>query len=183
MKKIFNDINSYTITSKILKQNNKKKTNLLIDYCDKNNISVEVKKIAVAILLIEQYFRPIQKRLLEYFLLTSNIVANFLFKIKLHNYTIGKSQVGITYILRYYGFERDIHSKYLYSLSLREAISILFRFNSYDELAILLKRVSTYYTHLNSNNSDNILRKIGEMYNGKYSYGLLLESVYSCLEG
>jgi hypothetical protein len=182
MTKNFNDIKIYKITYKIIRQNNNKKTKLIMDYCDKNDFSIEVKNIAVSILLIEQYFRPIHKRLLEYFLLTINIVASLLFEMKLHNYTIGKSQVGITYILRYYGFDRDIHSKYLYSLSLRETITILFSFSSYDEVAILLKRVSIYYKHLNANNYDHVLRKIGEMYNGKYSYGLLLESVYSCLE-
>jgi hypothetical protein len=183
MKKTFNDINRYKLTSKIINQTNKKKTNSIKDYCHKRDFPVEVKNIAIAILLIEQYFRPNHKRLLEYVLLNTNIVLSLLFKIKLHNYTIGKSQVGLTYVLRYYGFNRSIHSKYLYSLSLREAVTVLFLFNFYDEVAILLKRVSIYYNHLDSNSCDNILRKVGEMYNGKYSYGLLLESVYSCLEG
>jgi len=147
---------------------------------DIENISEDDKLIRIikGIYLIENYYRNTFLRVCEYIFLVLNFLLNKVFGITIKNLTVGHFQLGITSILTYYGYQSfDIHAKWIKAISFKQLICILKGIKWKNNLEICVWKIEPLFYQLLLKNShiDSLSGNIGEYYNGKMSYGFLLQ--------
>lgn len=142
------------------------------------------KNLLAGIYLIETNFRPWYFRIGEYTFVILGAFLNMIFKIPLKNYTIGKCQIGISSILNFYGRNIYKHTRYIEHISKEDFLNIVNAMFDKKNFEICAKMVNGFYKRsLNTANNYNFqLRHVGEEFNGRYSYGLLLEEVVCLLD-
>lgn len=140
--------------------------------------------LLVGIYLIESGARPLMVRTVEYLCVLAGVVGQILFHKPVKSYTIGKYQLGLPEILNYIGVKTYLHSPYV-TIPIRKILPFLKALRAKEQVEILVgeimrlhKKAANIY---GEDNVDKICIFIGEQYNGRYSYGLLLGSVVSTL--
>ena len=178
---IYLDICSERHLSKYSKQIN------YIEYvCKEKDTPAELEKILISILLIETYYRNLVFRIIEYLFVLG--ISSILLNIPIKNYTIGVCQIGLSYILKYHGFEMYEHVRFIKVLDFSMLKSILSSINYKKNIEVSLWRTMNYYQKLMIFSDERLIaRRIGEKYNGTYEYGLLVEKINNelsnlCLE-
>lgn len=170
------------IKKKILSKKNIKKNSKEIAFIFNQEIEDDLKLIIIGILLIETYYRNKFVRIIEYVVTVFNCITNLAFNIPLKNYTVGKFQIGLTYILNYSNrsfFEHLIHINHI---NLKDLGVILEAFTFEKNYEVTLCRVRKIYIDFRYLNVENLYRRIGEKYNGEYEYGILLEIITNKLK-
>jgi len=152
-----------------------------------NGLSIKYgvpKNILIGIYFIETSFRPLYFRICEYIFVILGVLLNFAFKVPLKNYTIGRCQIGISSILIFSGKDIYKHSRYIKKVSKSDFLNIVkaMHYKRNLEISALIVRRLYVKSFKTANNYNNQLRHIGENYNGRYSYGLLLDEIVSCLD-
>lgn len=153
--------------------------------CDQLQLPIEKSKIFASIYAIESFYRPVPFRMAEYAVVLGVGAISIALKRTIRNYTIGVCQLGLSTIFNYYGgdyyqYATELRlsnmrclSKLLSVISLKTSIKVLaYRIDP------MLQRAQSIYP----NNRENQLCYIGEQFNGRYSYGLMLNSVYEILD-
>lgn len=140
--------------------------------------------LLIGIYLIETSFRPLYFRVGEYVLVLLGSFLNLIFMVPLKNYTIGRCQIGIAAILQYYGKDTYKHTKYIKKITIDDFINIVKAMQYKTNFQICAEMVAGYYQKtLYTASSYNLrLRYVGEEFNGRYSYGLLLEDIVNLLD-
>lgn len=148
-----------------------------------NDIHVYSKKysipheILLGIYLIEIHGRPFWFRSLEYFLLTLHIVYWFLSRQPIPNYTIGRFQLGLATILKYYGYAFNPHSRFIKLTNFRQISLIIRSIYWKSHLEIASELIKEIYEECSDLDYGRQCRYIGIKYNGHISYGLFLEKL------
>lgn len=140
----------------------------------------DIKKILIGIYIIENTYRNIFCRSIEYTLLIISVILNVIFKVPVRNYTVGIFQIGITSILIFYGDKTyDVHQKVINKLT-KEQLSFVLKGIFYNNnLQICLWKINQYYKKLKSKgyNYYSLVGHIGELYNGDIGYGFKLQEI------
>lgn len=141
------------------------------------------KNLLAGIYLIETYFRPMTIRYAEYVMTVFGMIRNKISKSPFKNYTIGRCQLGVAYILKYYDKYTYKHVKKIYSLTIRDFGNIIRSMHYKENFKICAVMIEDIYKRaLRTTDDFNLqLRIIGQAFNGRYSYGLLLEEVVNFL--
>lgn len=146
--------------------------------CKIERIPNKLETIMISILLIETYYRYFAIRIVEYIVVFISSILNLILNVPIKNYTVGIFQVGISYALNYDGFKMYEHVKYIKSINFRMLISILSSFYYKRNIHISFYRILGYYKKINLLLDDRLIsRRIGEMYNGSYEYGILVQNI------
>lgn len=151
------------------------------DYKILKQLSVEFaipSEILISIYLIETTYRRRRFRLAEYIIVLIRLILSISLKVPLPNYTIGKSQIGLGVILNFFGFKNC----YTYSVEIRDvnlsqAFSIIKSFLWKNNSRIFAWRIACLAKLCNAPNYYSMIRLIGTYYNGKLTYGLILEKL------
>ena len=101
--------------------------------------------------------------------------------IPIKNFTIGKCQLGLATILNFYGGNHYQHARFINISSfseMKQIFSVIFMDRSIEILVFRLKPISKRATIIFPNKQVSQLRYIGEQFNGRYSYGLMLTDIY-----
>lgn len=169
------------ITAKrIIRKMNKKN---IAKYCPEG-ISFFEKQVLISICSIEGYFRPFLFRVGEYFFVFLLGLYSAVFKRQMRNYTIGISQIGVTSVLNSYGYSYYEHEKDIHLTCVKQVFLMLSACNPRTSINITLQKISPQIDRakrIYPNDWRQQVRWIGEVYNGRYSYGLLLEDVFEML--
>lgn len=140
--------------------------------------------LLVGIYLIETSFRPWYFRIGENILVIFCSILNLLFKKPFKNYTIGRCQIGIASILKYHGRSTYKHTKYITAITVEDLLNIIKSMYYKNNLEICSNMIVPLYkkSFYTANNYNGQLCHVGEEYNGRYSYGLLLEDIVNLLD-
>jgi len=141
--------------------------------------------IIKGIYLIENYYRPAHKRVVEYILAFSFAIINIFFNVPIKNYTLGHFQLGITSMLFYSNVKKcKIHDRKIQKLSLEEVFHIIHYCNYNENLTLTCKKVFDIKRKLEIKwgDRDSNIGRIGELYNGTVSYGFLLQLIVEKIE-
>lgn len=152
--------------------------------CSQLQLSVEKTKIFASIYAIESFYRPIQFRMVEYVAVLGGGTISVVFNRAIKNYTIGVCQLGLSTIFNYYGGDYYQHAKELRIGDMRSFSKLLSVISLKTSIKILEYRIEPILQRAQNiypNNRENQLCYIGEQFNGRYSYGLMLNSVYEAL--
>lgn len=131
---------------------------------------------------IESTFRPLLFRLCEYGVLIFRITMCLLLGLSFPNYTIGKCQVGLANILRFNGYNVYSHTNHIHSLTIPQARCILAAFREKRNIEIAAFILTEIIEDQGMQETSFSIIKIGQAYNGKYEYGILLSKFVSLLE-
>ena len=138
--------------------------------------------LLVGIYLIESGARPLPARAVEYLCVLVGIVGQILFHKPVKSYTIGKYQLGLPEMLNYIGVNTYAHSPFV-SIPIRKIPALLKSLQKSEQVKIFAGEVLRFYKKAiniyGEQDVDKICIYIGEQYNGRYSYGLLLGSIVS----
>lgn len=142
------------------------------------------KNLLVGIYLIETSFRPWYFRIGEYIFVILGCLFNIVFGAPLKNYTIGKCQIGISSILKNSGKNVYKHVRYIRRIDKEDFLNILKAMHYKRNFRICAEMVNDFYERSlhTANNYNSQLRHIGEEFNGRYSYGLLLDDIVCLLD-
>ncbi|QOR35999.1 hypothetical protein IMX26_04065 [Clostridium sp. 'deep sea'] len=171
------------LKSKYIKRHHlKKRTKKINEAADNYNIDPS---ILMSLYIIETYYRPFYARIFEYIILFLEwIFCNILNK-PIRNYTIGPFQLGISKILFFGNIKKcDIHISSIDSLSLFQVFKIYKYCILENNLDLCCKNISIIQ-HNNKrkwSNSISNVGRIGQIYNGKISYGILLMKLSSFIK-
>ena len=140
--------------------------------------------LLVGIFLIESKARPLIARSIEYLCVFAGIAGQLFFQKPVKSYTIGKFQVGLPEIMNYIGVNVYDHTPYV-KVPVSKIPAFLNALLEPTQVEILTIEVLRFYKRAvkiyGEKNVDKICIYIGEQYNGRYSYGLLLGSIVSKL--
>ena len=139
-------------------------------------------RILLSIYMIESFFRPLPIRIVEYVFAFCGSLRCLLTSKQVKNYTIGPCQIGLATILNYYGIVNYRHKKKIRIDSVKQIWLVFSAISTKVSLRILensLTPICKRAKEIFSEDVDNQLYYIGEQYNGRYSYGLMLSEVYS----
>lgn len=139
----------------------------------------------LSIFAIETFYRPFYFRIVEYCAVIIGCFQCLLLKKPMKNYTIGKCQLGIATILNFYGGSYYQHSQRILIHSAKEAWQILCAISTdrcIEILAYRLQPIADRAKKIYPDKYKSYLRYIGEQFNGRYSYGMLLTEVCHHLE-
>lgn len=153
--------------------------------CSQLQLSVEKAKIFVSIYVIESFYRPVLFRMVEYAAVLGGGAISLAFNRAIKNYTIGVCQLGLSTILNYYGGDYYQHSKELQISNIRcfsKLLSVISLKTSIKILEYRIEPILQRAQNIYPNSKENQICYIGEQFNGRYSYGLMLNSVYEVLE-
>ena len=173
------------ITKKIPNRNQHflldKHMNYLKILCKNKKIPVN---LLLGIYLIETKYRPLYYRIGEYSIALLGCLLNITIKKPVKNYTIGYCQVGLSSILNYYGRKTYRHVRYIENLTFSDLINIIKSIYYKNNFKICLDvTYSIYEKTIKIGDDYNIqIRQIGKQFNGKYSYGFMLELVVCWLD-
>ena len=137
--------------------------------------------LLISVFVIETYYRPRWQRIIEYFVVFIGCIRCLLFNAPIKNYTIGKCQLGLSTILNFYGSNYYQHARTIIISSFAEMQQLLTSCTtekSIEILAFRLKPLVIKAKKIYPDNNKSRLRYIGEQYNGRFSYGLLLTTVF-----
>lgn len=136
-------------------------------------------ELLLGVYILETAYRKWYHRCVENIFTILSIVLNITLKRKVKNYTIGRCQIGLATILSLSGELRYRHSKKIDNLDINDLKIIIKGMNfkgSVDLCSIHLKKL--YGTELlRGTDNDILIRRVGEEFNGRYIYGLLLEDL------
>lgn len=134
------------------------------------------KDILWGIYSIETKYRHSIIRICEYIYLFSMIFLNFIFKRPVKNITIGQFQIGIVNILNYYGADMYRHLRYIELITYKELCSLIRGTIFKNNLLIATELVNNFYniSKQKCKNTRHCIIHTGQLYNGRYAYGLLL---------
>lgn len=133
-------------------------------------------EIPVGIYLVETHGRPSLFRLIEYSCFILRVVLWALIKLPIPNYTLGRFQLGLATILKYYGFDLDIHARIITPTSLQIVYlvrSLIWK----NHVNIACHVIKGIYNDCHNLDSDRLIRYVGIKYNGRLKYGLFLEKL------
>lgn len=142
----------------------------------------EKQKILIAIYFIESYYRNRKFRFCENMILINSFIIN---KRKIKNYTVGIMQVGLANILIHYGFENvERHIRVVENFENKHKYYILKGLYWKENLQIARKLINLHYEEACRLTSDiGCIRGIvGELYNGREEYALLLLKIIDKIE-
>lgn len=140
--------------------------------------------VCAGILLIETFYRPLHYRLAEYCITLGSCVYSLILKKPVKSYTIGIGQVGIARILNCSGYMTDPRQRHICIDSPKQLMCVLSSFRHSKMTKIVEQYVSQLITCAQKAfpyDIDEQIQYIGELYNGRYSYGLLLVEVFHYL--
>ena len=141
-------------------------------------------KILTGILLIETFYRPFYYRVGEYCITLISCGWSLLFKKSIKSYTIGIGQLGIARILNLCGYKADPRQHYVQIHSLAQLICIITTLRRSKMVRVLEQYISQLVNRAKGafpNNKEEQILYVGELYNGRYSYGLLLVEVFKSI--
>jgi hypothetical protein len=157
---------------------NKNKTTIMYEVTEEYNLDFE---LLMSIFLIETHFRPFYKRILEYLFFLISYMVNFLVKKPIPNFTLGEFQIGITSILFYRNLKKcKIHDRKIAKLDFHETIKILSDCRFENNLRLSCEIISSIKFNIEKKwgKKESNIGRIGEVYNGSISYGVLLLKLY-----
>ncbi len=137
--------------------------------------------VLLSVLIIETFYRPLWMRVIEYCAVFFGCLQCLLLKLPMKNYTIGKCQLGLATILNFYGHSYYQHSrKILISTfsEIKQIFSIIINKRAIEILAYRLQPITHKASCIYPEIQKNRIRYIGEQFNGRYSYGMLLSEVF-----
>jgi len=140
--------------------------------------------LLVAIFLIETKERPAYMRYGEYILVVFGAFQNTLMRKPVKNYTIGKCQLGLATILNYFGTSLYQHLEHIERFDAKDLGIVIKSVSSKIHFLILAHRVTPIYqraTRIYESDVENVCCYVGEQYNGRYTYGILLSEVVKTL--
>lgn len=136
--------------------------------------------LLLGIYTMESFFRPLPYRIAEYGMLLAEGLLCPLRGGRVRNYTIGPCQLGLSTLLRYQGYSVELHCKRVPIPTIGAFLS-LYRASgtaySAEVLAYRLKAAMEQAKQQYPGRFDLQCRFVGEEFNGRYSYGLMLEQV------
>lgn len=137
--------------------------------------------ILFSIFTIETFYRPFWMRVVEYCVVFYGCIGCLLLKIPTKNRTIGKCQLGLATILNFYGSNQYQHSHSILISSItevRQIFSVISKERAIEILAYRLQPITRRAICIYPDFRENRVRYIGEQFNGRYSYGMLLTEVF-----
>ena len=137
--------------------------------------------VLLSIFTIETFYRPLVMQVVEYCVVLLGCMRCLLLKIPTKNRTIGSCQLGLATILNFYGGNHYQHSQKILISSfseVRQIFSVLSKERAIEILAYRLQPITHRAICIYPNLRENRIRYIGEQFNGRYSYGMLLTEVY-----
>ena len=137
--------------------------------------------VLLSIFTIESFYRPLWMRLVEYGVVFFGCIRCLLLKIPMKNRTIGKCQLGLATILNFYGSNHYQHSHSVLISSISEVcqiFSVTSKERAIEILAYRIQPITLRAVCIYPNLRENRIRYIGEQFNGRYSYGMLLTEVF-----
>lgn len=137
--------------------------------------------VLLSIFTIETFYRPLCIRMVEYCMVFFGCIRCLLLKKPMKNRTIGKCQLGLATILNFYGSNRYQHSHDIMVSSISEVcqiFSVLSKERTIEILAYRLQPITRRAVCIYPGLRENRIRYIGEQFNGRYSYGMLLTEVF-----
>lgn len=174
------------LTKEILYKGQDKKTyKKVLSTCQENRLSSEMTLIVMSIYSIEHFYRYWGFRMVEYLAVVCSGVLSVVFKRPMKNYTIGVCQLGVSTIRNYFGanyYQHLVNLKLNRLQDLWEILSVITVKNSVRILAYRIAPFLEQAQHIYPDSRENQLCYIGEQFNGRYSYGLMLSKVYEILE-
>lgn len=134
--------------------------------------------LLLGIYTLESYYRPLNIRLAEYaMLLGEGLLCPFRGG-QIRNYTIGPCQIGLSTLLRYRHCSVELHCKRVPIPSVRAYLSLFRAASIAYSAGVLSYRLGDAMQQAKQNYPGRFhlqCRYVGEAFNGRYSYGLLLE--------
>lgn len=159
----------------------KKDIERFLKACEPLETSRKNEAVLLSIYIVETHFRKMMYRQGEYIIAFASAIVSVLFKRPMKNYTIGKCQLGIATICNYYGGCYYQHQRYILIRGIK-ALGNIFSITILENtVKILNYRVLPIIKRAEKIYPDNIelqMYYIGEQFNGRYSYGLLLYEVF-----
>jgi len=145
-------------------------------YADKHGIPYE---ILLGIYTLETTYRVAIHRFAENSIVTILLFLNIMFGVRVKNFTIGHCQVGLATILICSGSPVYRHSKHLVGLSLQDCSTIIRAMRKNTNINCCAQYISSVYSNFASiyGVGGTLVRRLGELYNGTYTYGLLLDNL------
>lgn len=144
--------------------------------------NVHLDNIILSIILIETHFRPWYARLVEYILTFGEGIYSVLFHRPMKNFTIGISQIGIAHLLNSYGYNYYPHARSIVLVKFNQLLLIFHVILTKDVINQTISHVSPLLIQVQTVFPDDLSQQLvwlGELYNGRYAYGLLLEDVFN----
>lgn len=138
--------------------------------------------ILLSIFTIETFYRTFWMRVAEYSVVFWGCIRCLLLKKPIKNYTIGKCQLGLATILNFYGGNYYRHSQNILISSISEIkqiFSVISEEKAIKILAYQLQPIAHKAIRIYPDLRKNRIRYIGEQFNGRYSYGMLLTEVFN----
>ena len=136
--------------------------------------------LLLGIYTMESFFRPLPYRMAEYGMLLAEGLLCPLRGSQVKNYTIGPCQLGLSTLLRYHGYSVELHCKRVPIPSVGAFLSLYRTAGtaySAEVLAYRLQAAMEQAKQAYPERFDLQCRSVGEEFNGRYSYGLMLEQV------
>lgn len=137
--------------------------------------------VLLSIFTIETFYRPFWMRMVEYCVVFFGCIRCLLLKIPTKNRTIGRCQLGLATILNFYGSNHYQHSHNILISSILEVhqiFSVISKERAIEILAYRLQPITRRAICIYPDLRENRIRYIGEQFNGRYSYGMLLTEVF-----
>lgn len=137
--------------------------------------------VLLSIFTIETFYRPPWMRLVEYCVIFFGCIRCFLLKKPMKNRTIGRCQLGLATILNFYGGNHYQHSHAILISSVSEMyqiFSVIKKDRAIEILAYRLQPITHRAICIYPDLQENRIRYIGEQFNGRYAYGMLLTEVF-----
>ena len=137
--------------------------------------------VLLSIFTIETFYRPFWMRMAEYCTVFFGCIRCLLLKIPMKNRTIGRCQLGLATILNFYGSDHYQHSHSILITSIsemRQIFSVVSKARTIEILAYRLQPITRRAVCIYPDLQENRIRYIGEQFNGRYSYGMLLTEVF-----
>lgn len=137
--------------------------------------------VLLSIFTVETFYRPVWMRVIEYCAVFFGCIRCLLLKIPMKNRTIGRCQLGLATILNFYEGNQYQHS---YSISIssiseiRQIFSVISKERAIEILAYRLQPITRRAICIYPDVQEKRIRYIGEQFNGRYSYGMLLTEVF-----
>lgn len=177
--------NDQSLSSKIVRHRSSGRIRRFIRICNESFEDSDLALCMTSIFTIESYFRPFLFRLAEYGIVLITGTVSAVFGSSMRNYTIGPCQLGLATICNYYGAQYYQHQPRIKLKNIKclfQLLSVAFLSSS---AKILYYRIFPLFCRAQKIYPDDKERQmyyIGEQYNGRFSYGLMLYEVSRGLE-
>ena len=142
-------------------------------------------RILLGIYTLESFYRPLPLRMAEYGMLLSEGLLSPVRGGKIKNYTIGPCQLGLSTLLRDQGYQVELHCKQVPVPSIGAFLGLFRAASTAFSAQVLAHRLRDAMEKAALDAPERFdlrCRYIGQVFNGRYSYGLLLERVCHLIE-